>query len=228
MKRRILLIFLLVGLQFAAIGTVSAGKGPEYWATFWDAESRDDWQKPIMIIDFLTISPGQVIADVGCGTGYFAKLFSRQIGAEGKLYAVDIKRSMLDYLMQREDAVTDRIVPIVARPDDPKLPEGEIDLIFIANTWHHIKKHEVYLPRLARGLHEHGRLALIDFHPGEMPVGPPDNEKLSRDEVVRQFEGAGWRLDAESVMLPYQYLLVFYPPRPEDRSIMRPDAVRRP
>ena len=228
MRRRILLISLLIGLQLAAVGAASAAKGPEYWATFWDADSRDEWQKPIMIIDLLTISPGQVIADIGCGTGYFAKLFSRQIGVEGKLYAVDIKRSMLDYLMQREDARPERIVPIVGKPDDPKLPEGEIDLIFIANTWHQIKKPAAYIPKLARGLHDNGRLALIDYHPGEMPVGPPDKDKLSRDEVVRQFEGAGWRLDAESVLLPYQYLLVFYPPRPEDRSIMRPDAVRRP
>jgi ubiquinone/menaquinone biosynthesis C-methylase UbiE len=214
---------LLLCLHLAA-GVAVAGKGPEYWATIWDAESRDEWQKPIVVLDFLAVEPGQVLAEIGCGTGYFAKLLSRQVGDDGRLYAVDVKQSMLDYLMRREDAVAERIVPVLGKPDDPRLPAGAIDLILIANTWHHIKKPEAYLAKLAAGLNRDGRVALIDFHLGDFPVGPPDEEKVPRDEVVRQFESAGWTLDAESVALPFQYLLVFYPPADEGRSLRRPDA----
>lgn len=220
MRRRFLPILLIAGLAAPAAAAATRDKSGKrhspgdvnYWAGIFDAEDRDEWQKPLAVIDFLGIQPGDRVADLGAGTGYFCAPLSIQVGDAGRLYAVDIQKSMLDHLMQREDVVSKRVVPVLAKPADPKLPEGEIDLILIVNTWPQIEKRERYLAKLEESLNPRGRVAVIDFHEGELPVGPPAEEKLSRDAVVAEFTDAGWHFTSESVALPYQFVLLFYPP----------------
>lgn len=79
------------------------------------------------------------------------------------------------------------------------------------DTWHHIDDRLGYLRRLAGTLRPGGRVAVVDFREGDLPVGPPAGHKLSRDEVVDEFADAGWSLVAESTKLKYQYVLVFRP-----------------
>ena len=195
----------------------------DHWAGVFDDPARDEWQMPITVIDFLGVELGEVVADLGAGTGYFTGPFSAQVSETGKIYAVDIEQAMLDHIMAREDVNTDWVVPILAKKNDPKLPAGEVDLVLVVNTWHHISKRDKYLEKIHAGLSPEGRVAIIDFREGELPVGPPPEQKLSRAEVVEEFESASWRLVAESVALPYQYLLVFRPPaQPDTRKFVNP------
>ena len=105
------------------------------------------------------------------------------------------------------------VVTVLAEPDDPKLPEGELDLVLTVNTWHHVPNRVKYLKRLARSMKPSGRLALIDWREGELPMGPPPDEKLGRDRILREFDKAGWKLTSESVALPYQDFFIFRPPK---------------
>jgi ubiquinone/menaquinone biosynthesis C-methylase UbiE len=183
-----------------------------YWAERWEGEERDAWQRPMVLVDMLAVQAGEVVVDLGAGTGYFTRLLAVLVGDEGKVYAVDVERSMLSHILAREDIARERVATIVAEPDDPKLPDGEIDLVLTVNTWHHIEKREAYIERLGRCLTRGGRVVIVDFRDEELPVGPPPKHKLSRAQVVKEFEKAGWRLAAESVAFPYQYCLTFLPP----------------
>lgn len=184
----------------------------DHWVSVFEDESRREWQKPLAVLEALGVMEGEVVADIGAGTGYFTGLLSIQVGAPGQVYAVDIERKMLDYIRGRQDVAADRTRFVLAAPDDPRLPAGQIDLILIVDTWHHIAKRSKYLQKLEAALSPAGRVAIIDFREGELPVGPPPGEKLSRETVVGEFEKAKWTLASDSVMLPYQYFLVFYPP----------------
>ena len=226
MKIAVRLLCLLLCLPLGASERSRQEKGGhrpssdvEHWAGIFDDPSRKEWQKPITVLTFLGIQNGTVVADLGAGTGYFTSLLSIQVGPAGKVYAVDIEPAMLDYLKSRDDIMQERVVPILAKASDPKLPEGEVDLVFTVNTWHHIKKRIKYLRRLETSLTPEGRIAVIDFRAGELPVGPPPGEKISRDDVIEEFEEAGWRFVAESVALPYQYLLIFLPPKDPSRRL---------
>ena len=188
----------------------------EHWAGVFDDPERDAWQQPILVVETLGIVPGDVVVDLGAGTGYMTKPLSIRVGSEGKVYAVDIEPAMLDHLMARKDVLTERVVPVVASASDPKLPDGAVDVVLVVDTWHHIAKRGKYLRRLQKCLAREGRVAIVDFREGELPVGPPPEEKLSRAQVVQEFTDAGWRLVAESVALPYQYMLVFLPPAQKD------------
>ena len=81
-------------------------------------------------------------------------------------------------------------------------------------TSHHIGERVAYLAKLRPALSREGRVAIIDWRKGDIPLGPPPEERVGREDVIAEFENAGWRLVTESVALPYQYFLVFYPPAP--------------
>lgn len=187
---------------------------PAGLAQRWDSAERDAWQNPEVVMRMLGLERGNVVADLGCGTGYFTRRLSGMVGPEGLVYAVDIEQAMLDHVMQRDDIVfPGNVVTVLAAPDDPKLPDGKLDLIFTGNTWHHIGNRVAYLSRLERALKPYGRLAIIDWHEGELPEGPPPGHKVSRDAVVQELREGGWTLTSESVGLPYQYFLIFEAPR---------------
>ena len=190
-----------------------------YWAERWDTAERDEWQRPLSVLRLLGLDRGETVADIGAGTGYFTRPLSFVVGDEGRVYAVDIEPAMLEHIRGRDDIQQKNVETLLAEPDDPKLPEHSLDLILIVNTWHHIKKRSGYLAKLDRALLPDGRLALIDFRKDEIPVGPPAAEKLSREQVIAEFEKAGWRLASESTLLPYQYFFTFYPPR--DREALK-------
>lgn len=184
----------------------------ERWVRVFDDPARDAWQKPDKLIRFLRLRRGQAVADLGAGTGYFTVRLARAVGAAGKVYAVDIERSLVDHLADRaRKAGLAQVVPLLAAPDDSRLPERSVDLVLVVDTWHHIDDRLRYLERLAPALRPGGRVVVVDFREGELPVGPPAGHKLGRDEVVAEFAKAGWSLVGEYEKLPYQYVLAFRP-----------------
>jgi ubiquinone/menaquinone biosynthesis C-methylase UbiE len=191
----------------------------EHWVEVFDDPERDAWQKPESLLRLLGIRAGDVVADLGAGTGYFTARLSNAVGRSGKVYAVDIEQNLLDHLVQRDDlSPYDVVIPVLADPDDPKLPAGELDLVLVVDTWHHIDNRLSYLGRIDRALAPGGRLVIVDFREGELPVGPPPGHKMSRESVLQELDEAGWSITSEGRMLPYQYVLVFRPPAHDEAA----------
>ena len=184
----------------------------ERWVRIFDSPERNEWQRPSKVVRIIGIYDDYRVADLGSGTGYFTRVLSRAVGDEGKVFAVDVESEMLEHIEQREDMGPAEVVTVLADPADPKLPERELDVILVVNTWHHIDGRVNYLKKLRRALDVEGRVVIIDWREGDLPMGPPAGSKLSRDAVVAEFEEAGWSLGTESVLLLYQYFLIFYPP----------------
>lgn len=185
----------------------------ERWTRVFDNPERDEWQLPETVIEFLGVGEGHVVADLGAGTGYFTVRLARAVGDTGRVLAVDIEPALIEHLRQRaEDEDLPQVDTILGEPDDPKLPAKAVDLVLVVDTWHHINDRVSYLGDLSKALRPGGKVAIVDFHEGELPVGPPPGHKLSRDAVFEELTEAGWTLDAESEDLPYQYVLVFLPP----------------
>jgi hypothetical protein len=98
---------------------------------------------------------------------------------------------------------------VLCPANDPMLAPASVDLIFISNTYHHFGNRKDYNVRLARALRKGGRVAIVDYHKKPLPVGPPPAEKLGKEEVIRELQGAGFRLQKEVTILPHQYFLIF-------------------
>jgi len=174
-----------------------------------EAGTRDAWQKPDEVIAALRLHPDATVADIGCGPGYFTRRLARAVPA-GVVYAVDVEPRQLDRLNQRlsEDGLKN-VVPILAPPDDARIPSNRVDLILIVDTYHPFPDRIRYLERLGQSLAAGGRVAIVDYHKKELPVGPPVDHKLAREVVIQEAAAAGLRLIAEPTFLEYQYFLIF-------------------
>ncbi len=175
-----------------------------------DDPARDAYQKPHEVMTALGLREGERIADIGAGSGYFTLRFAQHVGPKGLVYAIDVSPDMIVHLNERlRDAGLDNVRTVLSLPDDPLLPARSVDRVFICDTWHHIGNHPQYLGVLAKVLRPGGQVVIVDYHKRDTGGGPPLEMRLAREDVVREFEGAGFRLAKEHAFLPYQYFLVF-------------------
>ncbi len=183
---------------------------PMAYVAALDDPARDAYQKPDDVLKALALRQGEVVADIGSGSGYFTLRFARAVGDAGRVYAVDVSPDMIRHLNRRlRDAGIRNVVPVLADADDPLLPDASVDRFVIVDTWHHVEDQPKYLGLLKRMLKPGGQVIHIDFQKRELPVGPPPGMKIAREDLVKQMEGAGFALVAEHTFLPYQYFLVF-------------------
>jgi ubiquinone/menaquinone biosynthesis C-methylase UbiE len=161
------------------------------------------------VIRLLGVKRGDRVCDVGVGPGYFALRLARAVGPQGEVYAFDAEPRMLEVLRQRmrEQGIV-HVRPILAEEGVPPRP---CDLVLVVNTFHHFRDGAGYLRRLAGHLKPGGRIANLDFHKRELPVGPPLEHKVAREDFLAVAARAGLRLAAEHEVLPYQYFLVLEP-----------------
>lgn len=177
-----------------------------------EGEDRIAWQKPDEVVRALRLRPGDSACDLGVGPGYFALRLARAVGPRGRVYAIDVEPRMIAVLRERLHASGLRNVrPILARGGKPALPPRRCAVILIVNTFHHFPDGPAALRALARRLAPGGRIVNVDFHKREMPVGPPIEHKVSREDFIGAARQAGLEVAAERSFLPYQYFLALRP-----------------
>jgi ubiquinone/menaquinone biosynthesis C-methylase UbiE len=185
---------------------------PAYWSKVFDDPARAAWQKPDELVAALRLQPGQRVADLGAGTGYFSRLLSTAVGADGTVFAVELEPNLVTHLRDRaEREGTRNVVPVLASADDPRLPAGLLDVVLVVDTYHHVDDRIAYFRNLRHALRASGRVAIVDWEKRPLPVGPEMEHKLAREAVVDEMAEAGYRLVDEPHVLPYQYFLVFAP-----------------
>jgi arsenite methyltransferase len=171
---------------------------------------RDAYQKPQEVLAALDLRPGEIIADIGAGSGYFTFRLARQVSERGMIYAVDVSPDMIVHINRRiRDHKVANVVSILAEPDDPLLPVASLDRFFFCDSWHHIENQTKYLSLMKKMLKPNGEVVMIDFHKKELPIGPPMQMKIAREDLIKQMEKNGFQLAKEHTFLPYQYFLVF-------------------
>jgi len=184
---------------------------PEDLAAYLDrleSPERAAWQKPDELVAALGLHPGAVACDVGAGPGYFALRLARAVGPGGRVYGVDVDPRMVQLLGERAAAAgLGNVVPLLA-PGGDGLPPEPCDLILLVNAFHHFPDGPAYLARLAGALKPGGRVALVEFHEGELPVGPPPELRMTRAAIDAAVRAAGLRLVASPGFLPYQHVLL--------------------
>lgn len=188
---------------------------PEDFAAYLaklEGPDRAAWQKPDEVVAALGLRPGGVACDVGTGPGYFALRLARAVGPDGRVHAVDVEPRMIALLRERAwDAGIENIHPMLAAEGEPALPPEPCDAILVVNTFHHFHDGPGALRAMAGRLTPGGRLVIVDFHAGELPVGPPPDHRVSREAFLAAADAAGLAVVDERAFLPYQYLIALRP-----------------
>ena len=175
-----------------------------------DDAKRDEYQKPHEVITALKLKAGEAIADIGAGSGYFTFRLARHVGDSGRVYAVDVSPEMIVHMNRRiRDLKLKNVVSILAAPDDPLLTDASVDRFFICDTWHHIENRDQYLGLMKKMLKPGGEVVMVDFKKAETPMGPPQEMRIDRADLVKEIEKNGFKVAAEHTFLPYQYFIAF-------------------
>ena len=169
---------------------------------------RTEWQNPDLILNLIGDLEGKTVADIGAGSGYFTFKLART--AE-KVIALDIDPNALEYIENQKEIVGDWSQNINVRltpPDVPNLLDEEVDLVLIVNTYYFIPGKSDYFPRLLEGMKSNGKLFIVDFKKGNIPVGPADESKIDPQEIRKQLRRAGFRkIDIDHSSLQFQYII---------------------
>ena len=167
-------------------------------------------ENPSALLAALRLEPGQTVADIGCGNGFYTLQMAERVGPSGKVYAVDIQPQMLALLRERAEAAgLTNIVPVQSSPADPKLPAGELDLILLVDVYHEFAYPEQMLAGMRGALTEGGVVALAEYRLEDPQIPIKLLHKMSKRQILREYLPPGFELAREYDELPWQHLMFF-------------------
>jgi predicted methyltransferase len=183
--------------------------------------NRDAWQRVPDVIAALVIAEGSRVADVGAGDGYFTAYLAQEVGASGRVFAVDVSDEALRNLRRLvENDDLENVEVIRGEYDDPKLPDGSLDAVLVVNAYHEMTEHEAMLAGMLRALKPGGRLVMLDHapsDPSESRSQQTADHDLSMEIVEREVREAGFEVVERSEQFAeyrrnhWQWMLVVRP-----------------
>jgi predicted methyltransferase len=180
-------------------------------ASWLEREDRDLEQKPDEVIRTMGLRDGDVVADLGAGTGYFTRRLAKAVAPSGRVYAVDIQPEMLALLKRNAEAAgLTNVVPVLGTADDPRLPPGSVDWILLVDVYHELQQPKAVLARMREALKPTGKVALVEYRlEGLSAVHIREAHRMSPKQVLAEWEPAGFRLVKRHEFLPTQHFFVF-------------------
>ena len=172
----------------------------DVWLERMEVGSRELFSAREGVVAALDLKPGDVIADIGAGTGLYALLFAEAVGPTGRVFAEDIEPLFLDLINQRaEDSSLDNITAVLGRENDVTLPESSLDVVFIADTYHYFGDRETVMKSVYRALKPGGSLVIVDYDltPGAPRPADKSHVRFGKAGVISEIEYIGFMLDED-------------------------------
>lgn len=184
----------------------------QQWRSIFESPGREVFDRRFQVVGALDLKPGMRIADVGAGTGLYTMLFARAVGESGRVYAVDISPAFIDSIEERAVAYhVNNVEGIVNSERSTELPPGSVDIVFMADTYHHLAYPRSMLTSIHTALVPGGVLAIIDFRrrPGFSSPWVMGHVRAGRAEVIEEVQASGFEYLDEPLKLHTNYFLRF-------------------
>lgn len=173
------------------------------------SEERAAALQPERLLRDLGVAADMTVADIGCGPGFFAIPAAQIVGAHGVVLAADIQGEMLSTTRTRAQEAGLTNVRVVKTSDrDIPIPPGICDVVLLAFTLHEVEHRASFLHRAARALKPKGRVIVLEWDKAERPVGPPQEDRITPEELLADAQAAGLQVVDERQLADDQYLRV--------------------
>ena len=174
------------------------------WVERFEVEGREAFDLRREIVAAMKLRPGQAIADVGAGTGLFEPLLASAVGAQGRVYAVDIVPRFIEHIdAKAKRAGLSQIKTVLSTERSIELPANSADVVFACDAYHHFVHYEAMLASIRKALKPGGQLFIVDFDKESKSLSPSMVEHVgqTKGEFARQITAAGFTFD-EDLTLP--------------------------
>ena len=179
-------------------------------AAWLERPEREAEEAPSKAIAALNLRLGQVVADIGAGSGYYSVRLARVVGPTGRVYATDIQPEMLALLKKKIDAdKLSNVELVLGTETETRLPDGSVDLALMVDVYHELAAPQAFLKSVRRALKKEGRLVLIEFRKEDPRVPIREEHKMSVAEARMELEAEGFAFDRVIDVLPWQHVLIF-------------------
>lgn len=211
----ILVTVLLAGLMTVPVHAESArvpAQVMSYHGAEWlERPEREEEERPDEVIATMGLKPGDVVADIGCGSGYFSRRFARAVVPGGTVHGVDIQPEFIGMLQARcTDEGIENVVPVLGETADPKLAAESMDWMFMADVYHEFQEPEAMLAKMRAALKPTGRVALLEYRlNGDTSRHIKAEHRMSVPQVMREWRAAGFVLVELHEFLPHQHFFIF-------------------
>ncbi len=189
-------------------------------ADWLERPEREQEERPDEVIKAMGLKPGDVVADIGCGTGYFVRRMAKAVAPEGKVYGVEIQPEFIEIMKEKcaKEGITN-FEPILGDEIDPKLPKGAIDWMILVDVYHEFQQPEPMLARMREALKPDGKIALIEYRLlGDTAKHIKEEHRMSVQQVLVEWNKAGFELIDLQEFLPSQHFFIFQRDPDRDRN----------
>ncbi|MGK7959145.1 class I SAM-dependent methyltransferase [Crocosphaera sp.] len=177
---------------------------------------REEWEQTSKMLDSLNVQPGYNVADIGCGPGYYTFKFSKLVGSQGKVLAVDTVENHLNYVKNISEKYGVNNIELVNNTtDNAKLPPQQMDLIYMCSLYHIIYSTSLepvkdrFVESIKQALKKEGRLIVVDNGVVEDQTLPYHGPYIAKELIINQLKYYGFRLIDQYGFIPQRYVLVF-------------------
>jgi ubiquinone/menaquinone biosynthesis C-methylase UbiE len=185
---------------------------PDMRAKMFNRRASRPQSKADAVIKSLDLRPGQIIADIGSGGGFFSFRFAQEVGKSGKVYAVDVNSAMLKYV--RKESVTmglSNLSTVPARDFFSAVSPGSLNIVFLRDVYHHLDDPVKYFAQVRKCLKPDGKVVIIDYRGDTSGLSffKLFKHSVTPNQVTKDMTEAGYAPDTSFDYLPEQYFMVF-------------------
>ena len=179
-------------------------------ADWLERPEREAEEKPDLLLEALKLKPGDRVADIGAGTGYYSWRMANLVGDKGLVYAVDIQQEMLDLLAQKmaERKITN-VKGVLGTITDPKLPAHSVDLVLMVDVYHEFDHPFEMTQAICQALKPGGRVVFVEFRAEDPKVPIKEVHKMSEAQVRKEMSAQPLEWVETVATLPWQHVIVF-------------------
>ena len=207
MAKRISVFVALFLSAWPVLSALQLGSKPaKEWIKSLERPERLAKLKADEIMARLELKPGDLVADIGAGSGVYSWPLARAVASGGTLYAVEVDKGFLDFIREgAQKRGLDNVFPVLGEFTDPKLPVRNLDLAYFHNVLHHIEGRQAYLETLSGYLKPNARIVIIDLIEGHKEP----EMKMTLDQVKDWMAAIGFRMTGEYSVFEDRFFAVF-------------------
>jgi len=179
-------------------------------AAWLERPAREREERTDLLIGALELAPGDVVADIGAGTGYLARRMAVLVVPGGRVYAVDAQPRMVELLRQRvASAGLGNIEARLGAVDDVGLPAGSVDVALMVDVYHELEYPFEVLASIIRALKPGGRVVFVEYRAEDPSVPIKRLHRMSEAQIRREASPHPLAWERTLDVLPWQHVVVF-------------------